>query len=173
MSSDRGTVVRHRRSGSGALRWLLCQALAVANAALVSRGAALAFTQAQADNGQQIYQRQCAQCHGPHLDGKGKLFNGLRAPPLAGDDSLPCEPRRFQTIRSGDFRTAKDVYEFVSAIEPPEQPASLFAEQYWNVLAFLLLSNGKSPDGTRLDATSGGAVILHADCPAPTQGTQP
>jgi len=56
------------------------------------------------------------------------------------------------------------VYEFISAAMPAEQPASLEAEQYWNVLAFVLQSNGAPVDGKRLNDTSSEQITLHTDC---------
>jgi hypothetical protein len=53
------------------------------------------------------------------------------------------------------------VYEFISAAMPADQPASLEAEQYWNVLAFVLQSNGTPVDGTQLNDTSSEQITPH------------
>jgi mono/diheme cytochrome c family protein len=166
MNAYRGAAARYRFGGPRALRCFVCQAIAAALVVLVPQRFAVAFTQAQAEIGEEIYQHQCARCHGSDLEGKANAFRGLRAPQLSGRGALPCKPRPFEKIRQGDFRTVKDVYEFVSAIMPAERPASLSAEQYWNVLAFLLLRNGQLPDEVPLDGASSGAVVLHADCPS-------
>ena len=55
------------------------------------------------------------------------------------------------------------MYEFISAAMPAEQPASLEAEQYWNVLAFVLQSNGAPVDGKRLNDTSSEQITLYTD----------
>jgi cytochrome c len=124
-----------------------------------------AFTEAQARSGESLYKHQCARCHGDHGEGKDDSFRGLRAPELIGPSAIPCKPRPFEKIRQHDFRTAKDVYDFVSATMPADQPASLESEQYWNILAYTLQANGKAPDGGRLDASSSVQMVLHPDCP--------
>ncbi len=124
-----------------------------------------AFTDNQARGGENIYKHQCARCHGDHGEGKDDSFKGLRAPELIGPSALPCKPRLFQKIRQHDFGTVKDVYDYVSATMPADQPASLESAQYWNVLAYTLHSNGKTADGVRLDAASSAQMLLHPDCP--------
>jgi cytochrome c len=140
---------------------------------VASASAAWAFTDSQAHSGETIYKRQCARCHGDHGEGKDDSYRGLRAPELIGPSALPCQPRPFQKIRQHDFRTVKDVYDFVSAAMPADQPASLESEQYWNVLAYRLQANGKTADGTRLDAASSASIVLHPDCPAPATEKAP
>jgi cytochrome c len=141
--------------------------LVVAVVMFVSASAtARAFTQEQAHNGGRIYKRQCARCHGASGEGKDNQYKGLRAPELMGATALPCRPRAYQKIRHRDFRTAKDVYDFVSAAMPADQPAILDADEYWNVVAYLLQANGKPADDTRLDAASSAKIVLHPDCPS-------
>ncbi len=136
-------------------------------------GLAFAFTLTQAQSGKRIYAQQCARCHGPNGEGKDDSYRGLRAPELIGPTALPCMPRPFQKIRQHAFRTVKDVYEFVSATMPADQPASLEAEQYWNVIAYVLQANGKTPDDSRISAASSAQIVLHADCAAGMQKAQP
>ena len=57
------------------------------------------------------------------------------------------------------------MYEFISAAMPADQPASLEAEQYWKVLAFVLQSNDTPVDGTRLNDTSSERITRYTDCP--------
>ncbi len=141
--------------------------LAIASVILFATTSAVwAFTDTQARSGENIYKHQCARCHGDRGEGKDDSFRGLRAPELIGPSALPCKPRPFQKIRQHDFRTVKDVYDYVSALMPADQPASLESAQYWSVLAYTLQANGKTADGVRLDATSSAQMILHPDCPA-------
>ncbi len=125
------------------------------------------FTELQAQSGARIFTRQCARCHGDNGEGKDNSYRGLRAPALIGPTALPCKPRPFQKLRAHDFRTVKDVYDFVSATMPADQPASLAAEQYWDVLAYVLQRNHAAADQTRLDGRSSRGVTLHADCGSP------
>ena len=150
----------HHRSGWWCTRWLT----AVGFFIIAANGVAHSFTESQADSGARIYQHQCARCHGPNGEGKDDSYKGLRAPELIGGTALPCTPRTFQKIRTSDFRTVKDVYEFVSATMPADQPASLSAEEYWNVLAFILQRNGTTADATRLTDTASRQITLHSQC---------
>jgi cytochrome c len=123
-----------------------------------------AFTAQQVQSGARTYRRQCARCHGTNGEGKDNAFKGLRAPELIGPKALPCSPRPFQKLRTHAFRTVRDVYAFVSALMPADQPAILDADEYWDVIAYLLQANGRTADDTRLDAASGAQVVLHPDC---------
>jgi len=138
--------------------------LALGLVAVAALGTADAFTQDQAHAGERTFKRQCARCHGVDGSGKDDQYKGLRAPELIGAGALPCEPRPFQKIRKDDFRTPKDIYDYVSATMPADQPAILDAEEYWDVVAYLLLANGRVADGTPLDATSAAQIVLHPDC---------
>ncbi|HLK10949.1 MAG TPA: cytochrome c [Candidatus Binatia bacterium] len=119
------------------------------------------FTAAQVQAGARTYQRQCARCHGPDGQGKDAAFKGLRAPELIGAGALPVEPRAYQRLRRQKFRTAKDVYDFVSATMPADQPAILSGDEYLGVVAYLLARNGTAPDGTPLTVASSAATALH------------
>ena len=154
----------HRRSSGRRSYGVIAATVAL----LAARHIAAAFTDAQAYDGEGVYREGCARCHGPNGEGKDNAYRGLRAPALVGPNALPCTPRAFQTIRQRNFRTLRDVYEFASATMPADQPASLQAEQYWDVLTFLLQRNHVAADGTPVDASSGTRVALHADCPPTT-----
>ena len=135
---------------------------ALVTAAVDSAGA---FTAAQSQSGSRVYARQCARCHGPKGEGKDAAFKDLRAPEVIGAGALPLKPRPFQQLRRTEFRTAKDVYEFVSATMPADQPAILSAEEYWDVIAFILEKNDVASDGKPLTDTSSAQVALHPPAP--------
>lgn len=141
-----------------------CLLTAVGFLVIAANGVAYPFTVTQADSGARVYQHQCARCHGPNGEGKDDSYRGLRSPELIGATALPCNPRAFQKIRTSDFRTVKDVYEFVSATMPADQPASLSAEEYWNVVAFILQRNGRAADDQRLNDGVSRQITLHSDC---------
>lgn len=157
-----GTVV----AGNRRCRWRRrARGLTAVGAFVIAaQGVAYSFTETQANSGALIYQHQCARCHGANGEGKDDSYRGLRAPELIGTTALPCNPRTFEKIRTSDFRTVMDVYEFVSAIMPADQPASLPAEDYWNVLAFILERNGTAADNTRLNETASRQIALHSEC---------
>ena len=175
LSDDGGSRILIRRTDRSRVCLAEARMLAAAGVMLLATvSAATAFTDAQAQSGARSYQRQCARCHGKHGEGKSNSFRGLRAPELIGPTALPCEPRAFQKIRAHVFRTVADVYDFVSATMPADAPASLAAEQYWDVIAYILQANGGSPDDRRLDAATSAHVVLHADCAAePALQVQP
>jgi polar amino acid transport system substrate-binding protein len=111
---------------------------------------AFAFTAEQADKGREVFRLQCARCHGPDGQGISNIYKGMTAPPLVGPAALPLDPRSYQKMRHFQFRTVRDVYEFASAVMPADQPASLSAEDYWNVIAYLLSANGVPVNGKLL-----------------------
>lgn len=82
--------------------------------------------------GRDVYLAHCAKCHG--ANGQGALGRTLVAPwdPLAG------------------YRTADQLYDFVSRVMPFDDPGRLKAQEYWDVIAFLLKANGVLPSGTRV-----------------------
>lgn len=98
-----------------------------------SGGAAAAFTQAQADQGRQIYEAQCGLCHGRHLEGG-------EAPQLSGIDVMQ------------NFDSAGGLYEFFSVAMPPQAPGQLGDEAYLAILAHIMSVNGATPSGTALTA---------------------
>jgi len=151
-----GSGVPSSRRPIGRGRTLVCVVL------LLATGRAIAFTPEQAEYGAWVLRRQCARCHGGDGQGKDDAWKGLRAPELIGAGAFPLEPRPYQQIRRRDFRSVLDVFWFVSASMPADQPASLEPEEYWSVLAFLLRSNGMAPDGTPLaDATADQIPMPH------------
>jgi cytochrome c len=127
------------------------------------RGAG-AFTRAQALDGARVYEEECAHCHEANGEGKDNTFNGLRSPEVMGPTALPCKPRAFQQLRRQNFRTAKDVYAFVSTAMPADRPGRLAPEAYWSVLAYLLKKNDHVPDDTPLGDASSAQMVLHPDC---------
>jgi len=132
---------------------------------LALAGPARAFTAEQADKGREVFRLQCARCHGPDGQGISNIYKGMIAPPLIGPAALPLDPRSYQKMRHFQFRNVRDVYEFASAVMPADQPASLSAEDYWNVIAFLLSANGVPVNGkllTENDAVDMSLAALQA-----------
>ena len=79
------------------------------------------FTEAQAKRGQDVYTGNCAQCHGPTLEG------GNEAPPLG-----PA------FIASWKGSTLGDMVEKIRRSMPDDAPGSLTAQQYTDVVTYLL-----------------------------------
>ncbi len=110
-----------------------------------------------------VFRRECQRCHGPYGEGRNAIYRGLRAPELIGRTALPLKPRPYQRIRQRDFRTAEDLFDFASAAMPADQPASLYAREYWAVLSFVLAANGAPADGQPLDDASAARHLVHPE----------
>lgn len=76
-----------------------------------------------AEKGATVYSNQCAKCHGP----KGQ---GLLAPPLIGE-----------TAGLKKYETAQNLLTYLGSSMPFDAPGSLSAEEYSEVLSYLLLQN--------------------------------
>lgn len=144
----------------------LALALAFGPAALAQ--AQVSFTAAQASQGQQIYQAQCAMCHGAQLQGQS-------GPPLKGD----------QFLNKWAKNTLEDFYHITSTTMPLTAPGSLSEAQYLAIVAHVLSANGFKPGDKPLaradlkdlrfsaaaQAAAGPATVVSA--PLPTRITGP
>ena len=122
------------------------------------QGQAGAYTAAQAAAGRTTYQAQCASCHLPDLRGSGD------AAPLAGAEFLGGWGRR----------TTRELLSFMQLTMPPTRPGGLSQEEYVNVAAFILQSNG-APAGAQalspvVDVAIGGVATGQAPAAAPPAG---
>lgn len=90
--------------------------------------------------GRAVYLAHCAKCHG--ANGEGAIGRTLVAAwnPLAG------------------YRTADQLYVFVSRVMPFDDPGSLKAQDYWDIIAFLLHANGVLPSGTQVGPDNAGRI---------------
>jgi alcohol dehydrogenase (cytochrome c) len=117
---------------------------------------ATVYTAAQATAGRAVFQANCASCHSPDLAGRNE------APPLVGANFM-------NTWRS---KSTRDLFEFIQGTMPPSG-ASLSADEYVSVTAFLLQANG-APAGTQpftpATTASIGSIATGA---APPQGVRP
>lgn len=84
-----------------------------------------AYTSEQADRGAPLYEAQCAECHGPSLEG------GETAPPLAGAD--------FRWAWNG--LSVGDLFERLRVSMPEGRPRDLTRAQKVDVLAYMLREN--------------------------------
>jgi mono/diheme cytochrome c family protein len=96
------------------------------------------YTDAQATRGAQGYSTYCAACHGASLGGVGE------APGLIGG----------QFISDFDGLTVADLFDRIRATMPMTAPSSLKREQYAEILAFVLKSNGFPTGQKELDYRS-------------------
>lgn len=127
----------------------------------------LANAQQKAGPGGELFQKECASCHGKRGEG---LAN---APAIIGSGALPVYPRdqslstnpalsnaaaqqqqdasRPPGAPSRDpFRTAQDLFTYTSTKMPlPKSRAgSLKPEEYWAITSYMLIAHGSAvPDG--------------------------
>jgi PQQ-dependent dehydrogenase (methanol/ethanol family) len=116
------------------------------------------FTAQQADAGRTAYETNCSGCHAADLSGIGNAL------PLAG---LPF-------TSSWGNRTAGDLVSFMEGAMPPTNPGGLGDQNYLNIAAFILESNGARPGNQALTATSTVAIrtVATGQVVAQIQGKQ-
>ncbi|QQS45872.1 MAG: PQQ-binding-like beta-propeller repeat protein [Acidobacteriota bacterium] len=116
---------------------LVCCYLALTAAALRTASSQVErlYTQAQAERGKSLYGQHCASCHGQSLE-------GTPASPLAGE--------RF--LAKWSDRTLDELYFITKMQMPYGKPDSLPAQQYLDIVAFMLASNGYAAGERELTA---------------------
>ena len=111
----------------------------------------------QVAQGAPLYVVHCAKCHGPAGEGIGK------APAVVGENALPLDPPPGAQHRTGQFRTARDVLDFIRANMPADKPGSLSETQYADILAFDLKLNGIDLHHERVNEENAANFVLHPE----------
>ena len=120
------------------------------------------FTAAQAKNGEAVYNRACASCH-------GRTLTGGSAPPLTGAGFA----------RSwGDPRiTLDDLFFVMRTTMPPRQANALTADERVDTFAYILSANGYPPGSAALATNTPALRTLAVDVvratTAPTRTAPP
>jgi cytochrome c len=111
------------------------------------------YAKEQAARGKDLYANSCAACHGDAL--QGRLISDSSSPP-------PLKGERFLTNWT-DLSLA-DLQTRVQTSMPPDTPGSLKAEEYIDILAFVLEQNA-FPAGEPLpsDANRLKAILIKKD----------
>ena len=97
------------------------------------------FTADQAKAGAVVYQKSCAECHGAALE-------GVEAPALKGSG--------FREMAAAQSLHADALLNTVSQTMPQSDPGSLSADDYNNVVAYMLEQNGFAPGLTPLSPSN-------------------
>ena len=95
------------------------------------------YTTVQAERGRAAFESSCAGCHRPDLSGRGAAIPALRGDSFTGE-------------RHGT--SVGELYDLVRSTMPPGRPASLTADVYADVVAYLLSANAFPPGQTELPA---------------------
>ncbi|RKE37893.1 cbb3-type cytochrome c oxidase subunit III [Paraburkholderia sp. BL23I1N1] len=97
-------------------------------------GDAPGFDRTQVAHGKTLYSSACAKCHGPGLQ-------GLNAPALRGPAFAPAANAKL---------TIGGVYGYMANNMPADRPGKMKPQDYADIMAFLLYSNGYSAGATKL-----------------------
>jgi alcohol dehydrogenase (cytochrome c) len=110
------------------------------------------FTQAQVDRGRWEYAAKCSSCHGAQLQGTG-------APPLKGPEFGA----------QWNNKSLKELYAFVHGQMPFGSPDSLKGQEYADLVAYILSSNGLPAGQEELtpQSTMDRVLVLRGSAPAP------
>jgi cytochrome c5 len=120
----------------------------------------LPATATQADYGAEIYRLVCRDCHGDHGQGLTADWIATWAPEDQNCWQSKCHaanhppdgfslPHYVPPIVGAQFmsrfKTAMDLYNYISQAMPWQDPGYLALNQYWQLTAFLLRLNGMDP----------------------------
>lgn len=98
------------------------------------------YTQAQAKEGQAVYNGACALCHGRRLDGVPEDRDMLPGPPLA----------RAKFLRNWDGRSLGALYSYTRWTMPKSNPGFASEEDYAAMVAYMLQLSGAPAGDTPL-----------------------
>ena len=104
------------------------------------------YLEAQASRGESLYRTSCEACHSPTLSGSDL------APPLQGQPFL----------EAWDGEVLTELMLLVQETMPEDAPGKLSEENYRDLLAFILASNG-FPPGEELTMDSMEEIVIPAD----------
>ena len=96
----------------------------------------------QLAQGQAIYARRCAMCHGE--GGEGKI-----GPSLIGAKH-----------HLSGYGTADVLFNYTRQVMPADRPGRMLEVEYWAVLAYILHENGLLPPATILEAATAPQITL-------------
>lgn len=84
------------------------------------------YTEAQAKTGQEVYTKNCAECHGQDLGGDG-FAPGLKGP---------------EFMNNWNGLTVGDLYERIRVSMPPNNPNAVNAKEKVDIIAYILKEDG-------------------------------
>jgi hypothetical protein len=129
----------------------------------------------QADYGAELYRLVCQDCHGNHGQGLTADWIATWAPkdqncwqskchasnhPPDGFDLPHYVPPLVGEQFLSRFKTASDLYNYISQAMPWQDPGYLATDQYWQATAFLLRLNGMDPGNLVLEAQNAASFVI-------------
>ncbi len=128
----------------------------------------------QADQGAYTYWMHCMVCHGNLGQGLAlfrsyypKQDQDCASPKCHGGPhpgagfSFPDAPAIIGPNTLTQFKTAADLYAFISTRMPYQTPGILSSEEYWGLVAYLLRQHQVLPAHIQLDASDAGLVPIN------------
>lgn len=137
----------------------------------------------QADYGAQVYYYVCMACHGDK--GQGLTPEWMEEWDLGKNScwesrchaaNHPPEgfklPRKIPgvigPVLTDRFSTGLALHDYIKKYMPWHAPGTLKEDEYWQLTAFLLRSNGLWKESTTIDADNAALYIIHIKLPTPT-----
>jgi mono/diheme cytochrome c family protein len=135
-----------------------------------------AYTAEQRDAGLQVYTRRCQTCHGDkgqgltlewrltwpetHQNCSTPKCHGTQHPEDGFEIKDNYAPAVIGEGTLARFRTAQDLFTFISTAMPMHAPGSLTEEEYWALTAFLLAAHGVAADDAELNPDTASQIAL-------------
>ena len=139
----------------------------------------LANAQKKAGPGNDLFEKECAACHGKRGEGLSNapaIIGATALPEYPRDKSLSTNPslsnNAAQQVSDSNrppgapsrdpFRTAQDLYGYISTKMPlPKSRAgTLKPEEYWAITNFMLVAHGSSVPDAGITAENAGSVQI-------------
>ncbi len=146
---------------------------------------ALAFTDDQAKQGEQIFGGYCSTCHGNRGQGLTAEFRATWPPQDQNCWKSKCHadnhppsgfvlPKTVPAIIGPgtlqDMATAQNLHDFISKNMPYQAPGLLNQDQYWALTAYLLRQRGIAADGQVLNNTNAARIQIKPEAPPAPPG---
>jgi hypothetical protein len=148
-------------------------------APLGASDANLAKAKSQASQGANLFEKSCAQCHGP----KGEGLAGA-APPVIGPTALPRFPRdggsntvyqdpaTMQRLAQQrvpgqpsrpDFVSAQDLHRYLAVhLKELGIGSAPSAADYWDIVSFMLVAHGSDVPASGISDANGATVLIQS-----------